>query len=67
MDTHTHVVPFFTRRLADGREETVCGLFVTADRIAPTETRPDCWGCAAWVDNMDVIAPERAELERRTA
>jgi hypothetical protein len=50
-DTRTHHVPSFTRRLPDGREETICGAFVAADQIAPTETRPTCWGCAAWLNS----------------
>ena len=58
MTVRNHVLPFFTRRDAEGREQAVCGAFVTAAELAPTETAPSCWGCALWLDNLDVIEPE---------
>lgn len=42
----THAVPWFTRRLPDGREQATCGVFVTAREIAPNEKAPTCPGCA---------------------
>ena len=48
--TRTHILPFFTRRDAQGREQSVCGRWVTAAELAPRETAPTCWGCAAYVE-----------------
>lgn len=63
MPTYTHHVPWFTKRDAQGREQAVCLAYVTAEEVAQPETLPTCWGCAAWVDNLDYIAPEPAQKE----
>lgn len=69
--TTTHALPYFTRRLPDGREQTVCGQYVTADQIAPAETAPSCCGCAMWVENKDFHSYEpihsTTDSERRNA
>lgn len=59
MAPKNHILPFFTRRDLDGREQAVCGQFVTAGELAPRETVPTCWGCAVWAENIDVIEPAR--------
>lgn len=62
MAPKSHILPFFTRRDREGREQAVCGAFVTASELGRPETRPDCWGCAVWLDNLDVIAPAPARV-----
>lgn len=57
--TRTHILPFFTRRDAQGREQSVCGRWVTAAELAPRETAPTCWGCAAYVE----FGPGRADSD----
>jgi hypothetical protein len=64
-DTRTHYLPFFTHRLADGREVAVCGNPVTAEQIAPEGRTPTCWGCALWlheVEHPTRWADERARV-----
>ncbi len=65
MSAHTHYLPFFIRRDAEGREQAACGTFVTAEELAPAERTPSCWGCALWlheVDNPTRHAEERARV-----
>ena len=50
---HTHILPFFTRRDEQGREQAVCGVYVTAADMAPAERVPTCWGCAMWLHDVD--------------
>lgn len=61
MRTHTHALPFFTRRDAQGREQAVCGTYITARELAPLDRIPTCWGCAVWV--REVEQPTR-EMEQ---
>lgn len=51
MDNRTHWVPPFTRRDVAGRERAACGEWVTRNQIAPAETEPTCWGCAAYCNS----------------
>jgi hypothetical protein len=59
---HTHYLPFFVRRDADGREQAVCGTYVTATELAPEGRTPTCWGCALWLHEVD--RPTRSADER---
>lgn len=56
-----HVAPF-TVRAFDGRELAACGVPVSAEQIAPAETRPTCIACAiaCGADPDEFINKERA-------
>lgn len=62
-ETRTHYVPAFTRKNAQGQQETACRLFVPASQVVPSGVRPTCWGCAAWLDGED-DRPVRRRLTR---
>jgi len=68
MAPKSHILPFFTRRERDGREEAVCGTYVTAADLAPANTTPTCWGCALWLEEVErptQRADERARVLAR--
>lgn len=50
---HTHYVTGFTRRNAQGHEETACGQFVRAVEVAADGHTPTCWCCAMWLHSLD--------------
>ena len=56
----THGLPYFVRRDAEGREQAVCGTFVTAEQLAPQETAPTCVGCALWFEHVANVATPAA-------
>ena len=60
-----HYLPAFVRRDADGREQAVCGTFITAaERLVPGD-QTDCWGCRLWlheVEHPHVTPQERARV-----
>lgn len=63
-----HYVPAFCRKDAEGREQSVCGQFITmAERLKPGE-RTDCWGCNLWfheVEHPHSTPTERARVLAR--
>jgi len=62
----SHYIPHFTRKNDQGEQETACRLFVPASQVAPLGKRPSCWGCAAWLDGLELDARGDAR-ELRTA
>lgn len=64
-DTRTHYLEAFPPRLF-GVQLAACLTPITdQSQIAPLGTKPTCFGCAMWLDNLDFIAPApTAELER---
>lgn len=62
----SHYIPHFTRKNDQGEQETACRLFVPASQVAPLGVRPGCWGCAAWLDGLELDARGDAR-ELRTA
>lgn len=67
--TRKHYVAAFCRKDAEGREQSVCGQFITmAERLKPGE-RTDCWGCNLWfheVEHPHTTPTERARVLART-
>lgn len=54
-----HYVPAFCRKDAEGREQSVCGQFITmAERLKPGE-RTDCWGCNLWFHEVEHPSTQR--------
>jgi hypothetical protein len=63
-----HYVAAFTRKDAEGREQSVCGQFIEpSGRLKPGE-RTDCWGCNLWfheVEHPHTTPTERARVTDR--
>lgn len=59
-DTDTHYIPAFTRKNDRGDQEAACREFVPARLIAPLGVRPRCWGCAAWLEGVELDARQHA-------
>lgn len=57
---HTHYVPALTVAWPDATQQAVCGTFVWPEQHVRPDHAPSCWGCALWLDNLDVIVPAAA-------
>ncbi len=63
MPNYTHYLPAFPKT-QNGVQFAVCYTPITsAGQLAPLGVRPTCWGCAAYLDGLDV--PEVEDRPRR--
>jgi hypothetical protein len=65
MEAHTHYIPSFTRvdttvvrHDGEGRRQTICGTWVWPEQHQVDPARITCWGCKAWIENLNLIEKE---------
>ena len=62
--TRKHYIGAFTRRDAQGREQAICGQFVTPAETLHVGEETSCWGCAFYLQQLEQLPQTPAERAR---
>jgi hypothetical protein len=64
-DKRSHYIPSFTRRATtviqsdgEGHLQAVCGAWTTPEQHKVDPAELTCWGCKAWIENLNLIEKE---------
>lgn len=58
-----HWIPPFTRTDKQGRQQAVCGAFVSAPYQARIDEDVQCWGCQLWLEQVERPAAATTTVE----